>query len=455
MNISHFSVLNRQTAIDLTRYIMHKHYCENDVEAIIELLDEPIIWFGAGEQEYATQYDTLVDTFRRFSGKVLPCVLTDESYDALEIAPNAYLCAGRVWISTAPSTGTYLKVHQRVTTIFRQVDNKIRCCHIHISNPYTEMMEGEEGFPSHMAAQSQKYFQQCMAEEKKLLDSQNAELASIYDTVPCAIIRLIRQNGSYRLLTCNQALADILGKTRREAESQDWSKGYPKDVDPDDIPLLEDALARLQKPEDSFHVAFRILKENNKPIHLSSKISMISQSPHGQVIQVSAYNVTARVELESMLQRLSFEDSLTGLLNRNGFNRDIDYLRSEKIFQLGVACFDLNELKKTNDHLGHSSGDSLIQGAAAHIRSSFQEKAYRVGGDEFVVINTTMDESSFGRAVNEVCQNMKSSGISISEGVSWRCSNCNIDEQLEEADMSMYKKKKKYYNLQHRTEEKN
>ena len=57
-----------------------------------------------------------------------------------------------------------------------------------------------------------------------------------------------------------------------------------------------------------------------------------------------------------------------------------------------MACFDINGLKGTNDREGHSAGDLLIHRTAAHIRRVFDGKAYRTGGDEFVVI---LEKSDF------------------------------------------------------------
>ena len=42
-----------QKIIELTRYMMHKHYCENDEEALIERFADPFVWFGTAEHEYA------------------------------------------------------------------------------------------------------------------------------------------------------------------------------------------------------------------------------------------------------------------------------------------------------------------------------------------------------------------------------------------------------------------
>ena len=49
---------------------------------------------------------------------------------------------------------------------------------------------------------------------------------------------------------------------------------------------------------------------------------------------------------------------------------------------------DINNLKQTNDRFGHQAGDELIRSAADCISQVFkgEGKAYRIGGDEFVVI---------------------------------------------------------------------
>lgn len=55
-----------------------------------------------------------------------------------------------------------------------------------------------------------------------------------------------------------------------------------------------------------------------------------------------------------------------------------------------VVAFDLNDLKKVNDRLGHAEGDRLISTAASLIRAHFNglpgSLAARIGGDEFIVL---------------------------------------------------------------------
>ena len=165
-----------QEIADLTSWILHKHYCENDVEAIVALFEEPFSWFGAAEQEYAQGAGTVSGIFRQFAGQVPKCNLSEEEYTAFQLAPDVYFCTGRTWITTDPSTGVYLRVHQRVTTIFRYIQGQPRCCHIHISNPYVEMAADDVGFPTRMAQQSREFLQSQLEEQRLRIEAQAAEL---------------------------------------------------------------------------------------------------------------------------------------------------------------------------------------------------------------------------------------------------------------------------------------
>ncbi len=71
---------NEQEIIELTRFMVRKHYCENDIEPVIALMDDEIVWFGAAEQEYATGIETVGGIFRQFSGQVPKCIISDEQY---------------------------------------------------------------------------------------------------------------------------------------------------------------------------------------------------------------------------------------------------------------------------------------------------------------------------------------------------------------------------------------
>lgn len=361
------------------------------------------------------------------------------------MSQEIYLCTGRLWITTDPSTHMYLRVHQRISALFRWEERGPLCCHLHISNPYSAMSEGEVGFPSKIGQQSYEYLQECIAAQNTLIDAQSAELESIYHTVPCGIMRLLRTQQGYRLLTFNRALAALTGYADWELRQQDWSQGYCGALDTQDGPRLRAALAQLKQPGDQVSVDYRIVNQQRRRLYLTGINSLISVEPEGAIIQRIVFDITRRMELEEKLKQMSYEDALTGLFNRNMFSLLMDGGGESESRRLGVACFDLNGLKVTNDTLGHSAGDELICRTAQHIRQRFEGKAYRIGGDEFVVVDEGSSELVFRTGVAGVYRALEEDGISVSVGVSWRESECSVKEQFDAADWQMYQAKKRYY----------
>ncbi len=150
-------------------------------------------------------------------------------------------------------------------------------------------------------------------------------------------------------------------------------------------------------------------------------------------------------EQSRLLQNLTYTDSLTGLNNRNKLDLIQKSDFNERVFVLGIAFFDLNGLKRVNDILGHSAGDDYLCHTAEEISRVFPGKAYRIGGDEFLAIETEMNEEEFKSAVLLVEKGMKENSISCAVGISWRDKNCSIEEQVKEADFDMYKNKRQFY----------
>jgi len=86
---------------------------------------------------------------------------------------------------------------------------------------------------------------------------------------------------------------------------------------------------------------------------------------------------------------MSKTDILTGLGNRHAYTEfTARYPGTDLPANLTLLCLDLNELKPTNDTMGHHVGDELLRGAAACIQATFDHfgSSYRTGGDEFVVV---------------------------------------------------------------------
>ena len=105
-------------------------------------------------------------------------------------------------------------------------------------------------------------------------------------------------------------------------------------------------------------------------------------------IQTISRNIQERKELEQRLEKLGYHDDLTGLFNKNYLLKEMNLLDSKINIPVGIIVCDLDNLKRTNDLLGHSVGDSLIISAGKILLSVFNSEhvVSRMGGDEFVII---------------------------------------------------------------------
>jgi diguanylate cyclase (GGDEF)-like protein len=91
------------------------------------------------------------------------------------------------------------------------------------------------------------------------------------------------------------------------------------------------------------------------------------------------------------LERDALLDPLTGLFNRRALARNLDLeigraRRLERPFSM--VFLDVDHLKAVNDSQGHAAGDAILAAVADALRAALRQadSAYRVGGDEFVVL---------------------------------------------------------------------
>lgn len=88
-----------------------------------------------------------------------------------------------------------------------------------------------------------------------------------------------------------------------------------------------------------------------------------------------------------MFEKLAYTDAMTGLDNRRSCEILFDEIDEENS-NYGVIVFDLNDLKKVNDSMGHEEGDHYIITFGRVLKNCFSKFGLvaRTGGDEFIVI---------------------------------------------------------------------
>ena len=80
---------------------------------------------------------------------------------------------------------------------------------------------------------------------------------------------------------------------------------------------------------------------------------------------------------------LATHDELTKLKNKRAYDEDLATVKAKNTV---IMFFDVNNLKMANDTLGHAAGNKLILATAEELSKLYPDNAYRVGGDEFIVL---------------------------------------------------------------------
>lgn len=140
------------------------------------------------------------------------------------------------------------------------------------------------------------------------------------------------------------------------------------------------------------------------------------------------------------------QDSLTGLLNRNAYDSDVEQLRSADIGAVVCVYADMIGLHEVNNHLGHKQGNRMLCEFADAARAFFgDDRLYRIGGDEFVIISSAHTEAQTRKQLNYMRERLHTRGCEISVGVASSESTSDLPKIIEQAENEMRREKKEYY----------
>ena len=162
--------------------------------------------------------------------------------------------------------------------------------------------------------------------------------------------------------------------------------------------------------------------------------------------------------LNDKLSELMQTDALTSLKNRTAYENAKTMLKNHYLSgdgtKFAIVMFDLNNLKKINDELGHGAGDVYIKNSSELICHTFKHSpVYRVGGDEFVAIVKNSDyqiKEELLYTFRKEVDNRSSEDIPLMDRVSVASGMADIEEIVEDdvdsvfrlADERMYENKR-------------
>ena len=119
------------------------------------------------------------------------------------------------------------------------------------------------------------------------------------------------------------------------------------------------------------------------------------------------------------IERLAFQDPLTGLANRRAVDQRLEQVMAEHVDQglpVSLVLADINRLKQVNDSFGHDAGDRLIVavGDAVSRASGLAagSLAARIGGDEFCIVVSGSPGAVAIAVAEELCRIVDSQPMS-------------------------------------------
>ena len=154
-----------------------------------------------------------------------------------------------------------------------------------------------------------------------------------------------------------------------------------------------------------------------------------------------------QIQSQNMLLRQEADyDSLTGLANRNAYQKFLISFDHTSCTSFACIYVDVNGLHERNNILGHSSGDSMLQSVANTLSAVFpSDDIFRIGGDEFVLFCKNTELALIEHRFHAICNKLEKETYSISYGIAWNNQNIQLPSLLQTAELRMRQCKTDYY----------
>jgi diguanylate cyclase (GGDEF)-like protein len=253
---------------------------------------------------------------------------------------------------------------------------------------------------------------------------------------PLYIIRPIIENGAtedFEYMYVNDAFEQFLEKSKTELTGHRFREFYG----PGESQWL-DVFTEAAVGDKHFFVN-NISEIINKKMY--TEIFHVEPGMCGCIVH--DYNeVSESIEehQNAALLRQANCDYLTGFYNRFYLKEiQASIIQKENV---GITYLDINNLKVTNDSLGHEAGDRLIIKAASMMKIFYKNSLiFRVGGDEFLIITDGCSREAFLEMSAESKKNFERDNF-VALGYQFYDKIDNLQECISQCDQFMYEHKK-------------
>lgn len=289
-------------------------------------------------------------------------------------------------------------------------------------------------------------------EERRRLAGISNALASRYDL----LFYINVSTGEYTAYSSDNKNSDL----KQVNHGHDFFGDSHKNIEPfvhhDDLEMMKkhtdkDNLLALLSEDENVSFTYRTVANDNIQYMNMTAVKMTDNDDH---IIIAVSNITSAKMRELELKREMFRDSLTGVKNKSAYTnaeKELNFLIKEGVCEeFSIAVFDLNDLKKINDTLGHDEGDKYIRSGSALICRTFKHSpVFRIGGDEFAAVlknDDYRDRLALTQKMKaQVEENKLIGGAVIAVGIADYISgqDSSVLEVFKRADKEMYTDKRR------------
>lgn len=257
----------------------------------------------------------------------------------------------------------------------QSIDDGIRVLDISVKNMPTAQGESEQ-----VLIEARDVTSRHQMEDK--LREREVSYRLLYEQQPVILLAIDSQA---RIQSVNQFAADLLGYKKRDMLGHKVTDFY---LDDDVLPQQFISNSRLNDDQIVWRRQVRYKCAEGKSVWVRETIR--STQSKLQLLLVGE-DITSTRELEEKLEYQACHDYLTGLLNRNYFETQLENVlveARENDIRHAMFYIDLDQFKVINDTAGHEAGDEALRQVALLLQDITPEHATlsRLGGDEFAII---------------------------------------------------------------------
>lgn len=167
-----------------------------------------------------------------------------------------------------------------------------------------------------------------------------------------------------------------------------------------------------------------------------------------EAVKLSFSMLYHNIRSYNIIREMGTVDLLTGLLNRNCYQKNLLDYPNMQFESLACVYCDVNGLHELNNSQGHEAGDEMLREVALTIRNYFGDThSYRIGGDEFVAFVLDADMENVAKQSEAIAKKLQASDYYVSIGISiGRPRNLDqMEELVKKAETEMYEAKRIFY----------